>query len=497
MSNCNHKIPHLTGGMYLPHIPGIDCDGDVHFTGIENITISQGTEIDLREGVHAYDGNGNEIPFVVSPSAINECSVRVHDITYTAIGLNKTMLPHFPNAENELEVYPPSCETSEVTAHRRVTIVAVSAPVIYGVTDLEVTAPYTLDTLQGVSAVDANGNTVAVTASPSGSVEYTSEGTYSVVYTAVDKCGNTSTTTRTVVVSQAEPPEWMISPTGIDGYVPPEYNDPFVSMIALPPAVRTTVENVIDYAIAGSHTPERLAIAILTAYMMKYSHYIVYDTDYAGILNADPWEYVMDNPELFGGVIPGSGDEYLTLVEIFYRGWLAIYDTPITYPVMHGHDNEYYAWHDMYRRTRQTGSIYLDYRNALDYSDDYNIIYGHHVENSSLFGDLYEYANVSYFNAHKDGILVDSNGVYQLTAFAVVRTDAYEANMYLTGDRAEAVKEFLESGDTGVGVGTQVMHWDVETAESADRILALSTCAHSDTNERLVVLFSMQEREFV
>lgn len=188
------------GRKYLPHVPDIECDGDVYFTGIEDITISQGTEIDLRANVHAYDGNDNEIQFVVSPSEIDECSVGVYDITYSAIGLNRTMLPYFPNSKNELEDYPSECETSEKTAHRSVTIEAVSAPVIYGIADIEVTAPYTLDTLQGVYAIDGNSNPVAVTASPSGSVEYTSEGTYSVVYTAVDECGNTTTETRIVTV---------------------------------------------------------------------------------------------------------------------------------------------------------------------------------------------------------------------------------------------------------------------------------------------------------
>lgn len=107
-----------------------------YFDGVHNASINQGTEFSLTDGVKAYDGAGNEIPFTVEPSEIDTCEVGQHNFTYTAEG---------------------------VTATRTITVREIANPTISGLETLVVEVNEEFDPLDGVSAVDGNGNEVEVT----------------------------------------------------------------------------------------------------------------------------------------------------------------------------------------------------------------------------------------------------------------------------------------------------------------------------------------------
>lgn len=107
-----------------------------YFDGVHNASIHQGTEFSLTDGVKAYDGAGNEIPFTVEPSEIDTCEVGQHHFTYTAEG---------------------------VTAARTITVSAIANPTISGIDTLVVEVNEEFDPLDGVSAVDGNGNEIEVT----------------------------------------------------------------------------------------------------------------------------------------------------------------------------------------------------------------------------------------------------------------------------------------------------------------------------------------------
>lgn len=78
-------------------------------------------------------------------------------------------------------------------------------------------------------------------------------------------------------------------------------------------------------------------------------------------------------------------------------GWITIFDTHISYPVVQGKDNQEYLNKDVFGKFSFSGSIFLDYRNACDFTDSYSIIYGHHMEYGAMFGDVVEFKNDDYF----------------------------------------------------------------------------------------------------
>jgi sortase B len=83
------------------------------------------------------------------------------------------------------------------------------------------------------------------------------------------------------------------------------------------------------------------------------------------------------------------------------EGWININNTRIDYPVVQGEDNVYYLDHNFQKESSNYGSIFLDYRNknlANFINDEKNVIvYGHHMKDGTMFGDLKLYKDEKFF----------------------------------------------------------------------------------------------------
>ena len=260
-------------------------------------------------------------------------------------------------------------------------------------------------------------------------------------------------------------------------------------------AAKKTVDAVLGAIKLGNGAVSLLA-GLLASVMILYSGYVLYDsfsTEYQAYSSA--WDLLKYKPDA-GSEEPSAGTELLAEINEDYRAWLTIYDTTIDYPVVQGENDLYYASHNIYKEVSLTGAIYLAAGNKRDFSDSYNVIFGHHMDNGAMFGSLDKYKDEAYFRAHSTGIVVAESGNYDLKLFAVITTDAYENQIYATGNRAKDVLSFL-TGDRSkdAGVGTKVLIYDDDTAKDTDKIIALSTCADAETNGRLVVLGRLTKRE--
>ena len=162
-------------------------------------------------------------------------------------------------------------------------------------------------------------------------------------------------------------------------------------------------------------------------------------------------------------------------------GWLTVDGTGIDYPLCRA------------RRTWTTstatstvifslsGAIFLDSRCAADLTDPYTVIYGHHMDNSAMFGDVTRFAEADYFAAHPAGSISLPDAAYTIELFACVVTDAYDIAIY-----AGALPRRC-GGAAGLCGGAGLQQRDIGVT-AQDRLVALSTCAGSETNGRVVVL---------
>ena len=260
--------------------------------------------------------------------------------------------------------------------------------------------------------------------------------------------------------------------------------------------LKSTVEKVIDSMLSAGGGLVTLLSSLLAAALIIYSGYVLYDTfNTQQQASSSAWDLLQYKPEIIEDEETPLFSEELEKINPQYRAWLTVYDTTIDYPVVQGNDDLYYASHDIYGRTSLTGAIYLAAANSPNFSDSYNLIYGHHMDSNVMFGGLDDFIKTrAYFDSHRTGVVVTKTGVFDIEFFAAITTDAYENRIYTVGNRLEDVLAFLRSGGAGgVGVGTDVKFFDEEAAADATKLIALSTCANASTNGRLVVIGKLTE----
>ena len=161
-------------------------------------------------------------------------------------------------------------------------------------------------------------------------------------------------------------------------------------------------------------------------------------------------------------------------------GWILIPDTDISYPILQGSDNNYYLNHTWDRSRNSVGAIFLDYRNTRPLTDFNSILYGHKMNNDSMFGLLHQYKNEGFWATHPNLFLVDEGGVRTFDIFAYYETgtmNTYSLEFPDTAAKQAYIDECLSQSwvDTGI------------LPDPDDCILTLSTCTGRGHATRWVV----------
>ena len=157
---CKDLKPSICGKNRELFAPENAC-GSIRIEGADDVEINQGVCIDLTEGVHAYDGNGREIEYEVEPSEIGCCDVGEHEVTYTAIGSSKEMIPYIRTSKPMLGFN--ACGLVVKKVKRLVTILQALPPTIVGAVRTVIPIGASFDPMYGVSGIDDNGNATEVT----------------------------------------------------------------------------------------------------------------------------------------------------------------------------------------------------------------------------------------------------------------------------------------------------------------------------------------------
>lgn len=171
-------------------------------------------------------------------------------------------------------------------------------------------------------------------------------------------------------------------------------------------------------------------------------------------------------------------------------GWIKIEDTKINYPVMQSKDNpNFYLRHGFDKGYTVYGCPYVQENCDVDTPSDNLVIYGHHMNDNSMFAGLMKYADKSFWEKHKT-IQFDTlteKGKYEVVAAfkTEVYTNSPNSFRYYDFVNADTADDFnayiakckeLAIYDTGVN------------AEYGDKLITLSTCEYSRNNGRMVVV---------
>lgn len=160
------------------------------------------------------------------------------------------------------------------------------------------------------------------------------------------------------------------------------------------------------------------------------------------------------------------------------------FDEPsiINYPVVQGKDNSEYLDKTFRGYDNTVGTIFVNVYNNPDFNDKNTIIYGHHMNNKTMFNRLEEYEDEEFYKKYPFFYIYTPDGAeikYQIYSVGVVK-DTSESYTYQFADDA-AFESFINTTkgasmyDTGVTPGNDA------------QIVTLSTCTKSNNDDRLVV----------
>lgn len=179
--------------------------------------------------------------------------------------------------------------------------------------------------------------------------------------------------------------------------------------------------------------------------------------------------------------------------------WVSMDNTRIDYPVLQGETNLSYINTDVYGHFALPGSIFLDSRCDRTYHEPYALLYGHHMAQGAMFGDLDLYKDKQFFLENRTGTLMLPDRVYDLETFACLLVTASDDHIFEPDRWEESVLELLPYvQEHAMYVHGEVMaeltaSWQDENVPDLP-ILALTTCSSEFTDARTIVLTVMRQR---
>lgn len=163
-------------------------------------------------------------------------------------------------------------------------------------------------------------------------------------------------------------------------------------------------------------------------------------------------------------------------------GWIMIEGTDVNYPVVQGPDNSYYLYRLFDGTSNGAGSIFMDYRNDPALGQRNTVLYGHHMQNGTMFQQITKYKDQSFYETHPTGMLLTPSGNYKIHFVAG----------YVTNMNSDAWKlEFADDEEFSLWLEraiAQSAFTATVTPQAGDRVITLSTCTYEYDDARFILV---------
>lgn len=168
-------------------------------------------------------------------------------------------------------------------------------------------------------------------------------------------------------------------------------------------------------------------------------------------------------------------------------GWIYIEGTNINYPIVQGTDNDYYLEHLVDRTPNSAGSIFMDYRNAPDFSDFHTVIYGHNMKNKTMFAGITEYKKAKFYETHPTGKIMTPRGNYGFEVIGGYVADLMDPAWNLHFETEAECLDWLRDAMVRSTVGGDYV------PVGGEQIITLSTCSYEFDDARFVLICRVTE----
>ncbi len=173
-------------------------------------------------------------------------------------------------------------------------------------------------------------------------------------------------------------------------------------------------------------------------------------------------------------------------------GWIRFSPQPetINYPIVKGTDNSEYLHRTFSANENTLGAIFLNYENASDFSDRNSIIYGHRMNDGSMFAHLQDYDTQSFWQSNPYFYIYTIDGrklTYHIVMAGEVPDDSSMYQFQFPDDAAYL--NFLNAAksmafyDTGIQMNT------------GQKVVTLSTCTRAGDSNRIVVMGVLEQEK--
>ncbi len=187
----------------------------------------------------------------------------------------------------------------------------------------------------------------------------------------------------------------------------------------------------------------------------------------------------------------GNGIDWNTLKQMNpdIVGWIRFEEPKvIDYPIVQGKDNYEYLHRSFSENAIKAGTIFMNYANKPDFSDRNTFIYGHNMNDGSMFASLRNYEDKSFWEQHKYFyILTPDNKTHKYTVVAAgtYPTEGNAATQYKFSDDKD-FKRFVNEikADRYYDTGIEI--------KKHDKVVTLYTCTNIRDAERRLV-FGVEE----
>lgn len=169
--------------------------------------------------------------------------------------------------------------------------------------------------------------------------------------------------------------------------------------------------------------------------------------------------------------------------------WIKCEDTAINYPVVQGTDNAYYLNHLPDGTESVAGAVFLDYRNAPDFTDDNSAIYGHHMRTGDMFTALENYKSQAFYEEHPSIGIYTPEGDYTMELLAGYVVDANWETLPLEFVDATDFEKYIAEIRRRSTFASDV------TVSPEDRLISLCTCTYNFSNARFIIVGKLVEAE--
>ena len=174
-------------------------------------------------------------------------------------------------------------------------------------------------------------------------------------------------------------------------------------------------------------------------------------------------------------------------------GWIYVPGTTISYPIVYSGDDTRYLREDFYGETNPLvsfGAIFLSGANAPDFSDEMNIVYGHHLLNGAMFSPIADFADEAVFNERRTVYLLTPNGTARLRSFALLHASMTDPIVQPSFATAEERAAYV--GDK-MAQSIVSPEGDVPAAEDIPQVFAFSTCDSLASTQRYILFCYAEE----